>query len=627
MTETLSFDAEVDKIFRLMIHSIYENKDIFLRELISNASDACDKLRYKALTNQELLGNDTELNITISIDEKAKTLTICDNGIGMSKQEMIQNLGTIARSGTENFLDKLSGDKKKDAQLIGQFGVGFYSSFMVANKVEVTSLAAGKKKAHKWVSEGKKNFTIEALSGDHPRGTSVTLHLNDEAKEYLDTFRVEHIIKTYSNHVAFDIFFTKEEGKDPEKINDGKALWTRSKSDISDDEYNEFYQSVSQLGQDEPWMTLHNKAEGTIEYTNLLFIPSQKPFNLFHPDRDTQVKLFIKRVFIAEDGIDIIPPYLRFVRGVVDSEDLPLNISRETVQNSVTLQKIRKSITKRIFKELTKKAEKDPESYATFWENFGPVIKEGLCDGMEPRDDIIEACRFRTNQSNGELISLKTYLERMKDGQKSIYYLIADNRESALASPQLEGFVKTGHEVILLTDSVDDFWVSVLHEYQGIDFKSVTRASTDLDDSNADNNDEENDSKAANENTLSETIIAFFKATLGENVSDVRSTNRLTDSPVCLTAPDSGMDIRMERFLVENKQLAQVSAKILEVNPEHPIITQLETALLAKETEEKARDLVHLLFAQANIVEGEPVKDIGGFAKRMNHLLEKALAA
>jgi len=622
--ETHKFGAEVEKIFHLMIHSLYQNKDIFLRELISNASDACDKLRYKSLIKQDLIKEGADLRIIISSNTEKGTITITDNGIGMSRSELIKNLGTIARSGTQDFLSKLKGDNKKDSELIGQFGVGFYSSFLVADEVTVISRPAGGKTANIWQSKGDGQFTIEEYEGEHPRGTSITLHIKDEEKEYLDKFRIKHIVSTYSSHTAFKIVF-KEDDKE-EVINEGKALWLKNKSEISAEDYKEFYQSVSHLGMDDPWLILHNKAEGLIEYASLLFIPSVKPFDLFHPERKPQVKLYVKRVFIADEGIDIIPSYLRFLRGIIDSSDLPLNISRETVQKNAVIHRIRKAITNRILDELKKKAEKEPEEYEKFWNNFGAVLKEGLCDGMEPRDEIIESCRFQTTESGGRLTSLKEYKKRMKSGQDSIYYLVADNEKAAEASPQLEGFKKRGLEVLLLTDSVDQFWVNVLHEYQKTPLKSVTRASTDLDKTEEKTSKEEKDSKVK-EDKKTRDLIKFIKEVLGENVSDVRTTSRLTESPVCLTVPEGAMDLRMERFMVDNRQLSKSSAKILEINPEHPVIIKLAKDLKKEEMKEKTTDAVHLLFAQANIIEGEPVSDVKGFSRRLNSLLEKTLAA
>jgi len=625
--EVLKFGAEVEKIFHLVIHSIYENKEIFLRELISNASDACDKLRYKSMSKDGLLGNDKEFKITIDADKDKKTLTISDNGVGMSRAEMVKNLGTIARSGTQNFLEKLSGESQKDVQLIGKFGVGFYSSFMVADNVTVYSKAAGGKKTYKWESSGTGEFTIEESDKDFGRGTVIVLHLRDEEEEYLDEQRIRHIVKTYSNHVVVPVFLMGENDA-AVQINDGKALWLKNKSDITTEDYEEFYKGISNLGDDKPWLTVHNKVEGKIEYSNLLFIPSTKPFDLFHPDRMCRVKLYVKRVFIAEDEIDIIPAYLRFLRGVVDSEDLPLNISRETIQNSAIVQRMRTSITNRVLRDLKKKAEKEPEDYIKFWNLFGSVIKEGLCDGFSPRDDILEVCRFKTTKSDDKLISMKDYIANMKQDQKTIFFITGDN-DKIMDSPQLEGFVAKGIEVLLLTDSVDEFWVNVLHEYEDIPLKSVTRASAELDEKGkekADKSEGDNDD-SSNEKSEIKELLEFMKKTIGEEISDVRETSKLQDSAVCLAVPDKAMDIRMERFMFENKQLPQVSAKILEVNPNHPIIEKLAQDLAKNESDEKLTDTVHLLFAQANIIEGEPLSDVGSFRRRMNDVLEKALAA
>ncbi len=623
LTMKYNFDAQTDKIFKLMIHSLYENKEIFLRELISNASDACDKLRYKSITNPTLLENgDKDLKVTIFPNKDDNTLTITDNGIGMNSEDMQANLGTIAKSGTEEFAKSISEDKKGSesaADLIGQFGVGFYSAFMVADKVEVYSLKAGESQAYKWTSEeGQNNYTIEDAETDE-RGTTIVLHLNDDSKEYLDEWRIKHLVESYSNHVPFDIFLElkKEEGEgddkkefiDSEKINSGKAIWLKDKKDIDAEEYNKFYQSVGQMGADEPFMTLHNKVEGQIEYTNLLFVPSAKPFDLFQPDREHKVKLYIKRVFISEGNDNLIPPYLRFVRGVVDSEDLPLNISRETIQNSAVLAKIKSGISKRIFKELATKLKKDFDAYKGFWNNFGAVIKEGLCDGMEPRDDILNVCIFNS-ANNDEPITLAQYKENMKEGQDAIYYITSDDLAKAKASPQIERYKKDGVDVLLLTDSVDEFWASVLFEYQGTPLKSVTKA----DDAPTE------DVKTTEEDNK---LVAFFKDTLGEVVSDVKVSTKLTDSPVCLSASAGGMDIRMERFMMDNKQLGQASAKILEINPNHKIVQNIAADMKS----DKAADTVHLLFAQAAIIEGEPVNDVPSFTSRLNKLIEDSLAA
>ncbi len=629
---TFKFNAETDKIFNLMVHSLYENKDIFIRELISNASDACDKLRYEAVTRPELLTAD-ELKITVEIDKKNRLLKISDNGIGMDQQSLVENLGTIARSGTQRFMESLTGDSKKDSQLIGQFGVGFYSSFMVADNVNVVSTAAGDSETYLWNSTGNGEFTIEKMADTQPRGTSVTLHIKEGEDVYLDKFRVLNIIESYSSHVAFKIIFKDEDGAET-TVNEGKAIWLKDKKEITAEDYNEFYKSVAHLGDDKPWLTLHNKAEGTLEYTNLLFVPNRKPFDLYHPDRSTRVRLYIKRVLISEK-INIIPAYLRFLQGVVDSNDLPLNISRETVQNNAQISKIKNAITKRTLKELAKESEKDRENYLNFWNNFGPVLKEGLCDGMEPRDEILEACLLQIN-SDEKLYSLKEIKERMKEGQRSIYYITAEDRTNALASPQIEGFVARGYDVILLTDSVDDFWVNVVFEYQGVPFKSVTKAGADLDDGSerkAEGLEEKSEKQKTENGKRSEKLIDLIKETLGAKISDARVTQRLSESPVCITVPEHGMDIRLERFMVDNKQIAGATAKIFEINATHPIIKKLSGDIASDDFEnnevvkQKVKDTIHLLFDQANIVEGEPVADIKAFTQKLNKLIEASLAA
>lgn len=609
--ETLGFEAETGKILQLMIHSLYTNRDIFLRELISNASDACDKLRFQALTKPELLGEDKELKIQIAYDEKANTLTVTDNGIGMSRDELKKNLGTIARSGTQEFVKQLSGDKKKDAQLIGQFGVGFYASFMVADRVQVISRKAGAKAVNVWESTGDGKFTIESTKEDAPRGTSITLHLREDAKEYLDKHRLSHIVKSYSDHIGFPVELLDAEGT-PERLNSEGALWQRPKSEITDEQYTEFYHHVAHAG-DEPFLVLHNKVEGVMEYTNLLFIPSKQPFDLFHPDRKRRVKLYVKRVFITEENVEIIPQWLRFLQGVVDSEDLPLNISRETLQANPMVQKIRKSITNKVLSELKTKLRKDTEAYDTFWQDFGAAIKEGLCEPTESSEKILEICRFHHSADDG-FVSLDAYVEKMGDEQDTIYFLAADSLEAAKNNPQLEGFKKKGTDVILLSDHVDDFWTTVVHEYKGKKLQSITRAGVD-----AEEKDEE--SKNKKDEASVSLLVGYMKTVLGETVADVQSTSKLDSSPVCLASSEKGMDMRLERFLVEQNQLPGAQPKILEINPEHPIIQGLAEKVQAKNTGQAEEDLVHLLYDQAAIVEGMDVKDRAGFARRLNRFL------
>lgn len=612
MSESIPFSAEISKVLKLMIHSLYTNKDIFLRELISNASDACDKLRYRALQDEALYEGDSELKVVLSFDKKAKTLTIADNGIGMSREDLIAQLGTIAKSGTEEFVAAMSGDAKKDVSLIGQFGVGFYSAYMVAERVEVHTRKAGEAESWRWESAGDGEFMV-APGEDRPRGTAITLHLSkDAAKEYTDKFRLQHIAQSYSDHIAIPIELIDEEGQ-VERINEASALWTRPKSEITDEQYQAFYRHVAHTP-DEPFLTLHNKAEGVMEYTSLLFVPSMKPFDLFHPDRRRRVKLYVKRVFITDENVEIVPAWLRFLRGVVDSQDLPLNISRETLQDNPMLAKIRTSLTNKLLSELKKKAAKAPEEYARFWENFGSVLKEGLCESQAPKDKILEICRFQSTYGE-ELVSLEAYIERMKEGQEAIYVIHGDDAQGLRRSAQLEGFKKHGLEVLLLTDHVDDFWLNVNPEYQGKKFKSVTKAGEDLkafsgqseEQSSADKKDDEGDMSG---------LCARMQAALEGQVREVRTTAKLDESPVCLAVGEGDMDLRMERFLLENKQIKVGSPKILEINPDHPIIR----ALTPKD-DAALSEASHLLLDMAKIQEGEPVADPAGFARRIADLM------
>jgi molecular chaperone HtpG len=622
--EVRKFDAEVGKILQLMIHSLYTNKDIFLRELVSNSSDACDKLRYLAITQPELTKEDTELKITISADPATRRLTITDNGIGMNREDLIENLGTIARSGTEGFISQITGDAKKDIQLIGQFGVGFYSSFMVAENVSVTSRKAGEKQGYVWTSTGDGEFAIEEAEGETARGTSITLTLREDALDFLDRFRIRHIVSTYSDHIALPISFVDEEGK-AEVLNSASALWIRPKSEISAEQYQEFYHHVAH-SPDEPWMTLHNRNEGAIEYTNLLFIPSRKPFDLFHPDRKSRVKLYVKRVYITDEGIDLVPAYMRFMRGIIDSEDLPLNISRETLQHNHVIEKIRKSVVKRVLSELKKKAEKDAASYAEFWNNFGAVLKEGLCEGMESREPLLEVCRFYSVLQN-KFISLDEYIAAKKPGQENIFYLTGDDVEKLKHSPQLEGFITRGIDVLLLTDTVDDFWVNVVPSYKDVELKSVTRSGIELDKIAGEKKEEAKEEANKEPEKELENLIAFIKTTLEGQIADVRLSGKLTDSPVCLAVNEGAMDIRMERFLIDQKQLAGRSTKILEINPKHTIITSLAHDISSHGSTEGAQDVVRVLFDQACIIEGEPISDAGAFSRRLSSFIAKAIAA
>lgn len=615
--QAMEFSAEISKVLQLMIHSLYTNRDIFLRELVSNASDACDKLRFEALQNDGLYAGDKELKISLLVDKKAHTICIADNGIGMSCDELIANLGTIAKSGTQEFSRLISGDAQKDMSLIGQFGVGFYSAFMVADRVTVISRSAHEAIAHRWESDGLGGFTVEPLEGEHPRGTSITLHIKKEAKEYLDFFRLRHIVQTYSDHVSFPIFVSDGD-ENNEQVNQAGAIWMRAKSDISPEQYEEFYHHVSH-SPDKPFLTLHHKAEGTVEYTSLLYVPSMKPFDLFHPDRRARVKLYVKRVFITDEQVEIVPRYLRFLRGVVDSPDVPLNISRETLQANPAVRKIRDAVTKKLLSELIKSSEKDAQAYIKFWENFGAVLKEGLCESDAPKDRILEACRFYSTHGDA-LMSLKDYVARMKEGQEAIYVMAGDSLEQLRRSPQLEGFRKHGVEVLLLTDHVDDFWLGVNPKYADKPFRSVLKHGDDLKafsphkEKGADD-----ESAVVNETDAKQTeaLAEVMKSVLGDAVRQVRATGKLSESPVCLAIGEGDMDLRMERFLLEHKQLPKGMPKILEINPDHPIIR----ALAADPSGQVFEDKVWLLFEQANIQEGEPVKDPAAFAQRLGRLM------
>jgi len=617
-TDTKKFDAEVGKILHLMIHSLYANKEIFIRELISNASDACDKLRYLAQTNAELLGSDPELKIVVKVDKDNKTVIIRDTGIGMNKEDLIENLGTIARSGTQNFVQALSGDSKKDNMLIGQFGVGFYSGFMVASKITVTSRKSGEDKAYTWESNGEGEYTVADSDEEFARGTEIVLHIKPEEEDFLDHFRLKHVVKSYSDHIAIPIYFAGEDNNEI-KLNSSSALWTRSKSEITDEQYKELYKNISHAPGD-PWIIMHNKNEGAVEFTNLLYIPSEKTFDQFHPDRKRRVKLYIKRVFISDENIELIPQYLRFLRGIVDSEDLPLNISRETLQHNAMLGKINAAITKRVIGELKKKKDDARDEYITFWNNFGGVLKEGLCEATTDHENLLETCIFKSTLQD-KMISLDEYIANCAQTQKTIYYLSGDDAEKLKVSPQIEGFISKGIDVLLFTDTVDDFWVNVNSSYKDYDIKSVTRSDIDLGDEKPEDKEKSNDKEAADDKDLDK-IVDYFKQVLGAQVKDVKISKKLTSSPVCLAVDSGTMDIRMERFLIEQKQLQSSSAKILELNPKHKIIEKIINDLKAGSGSASNEQLVKILFDQACIIEGEPVADAVGFASRLNNILE-----
>jgi molecular chaperone HtpG len=619
--ERLSFQAEVSRLLDIVAHSLYSEKEVFLRELISNASDACDRLRYAALTQPELSAEDPDLKIRLTTDAEAKTLTVADNGIGMNREDLIENLGTIARSGTAAFMNKLTGDAKKDVGLIGQFGVGFYSAFMVSDKVVVLTRKAGESQGWRWESDGRGDFTVSEAT-DVPRGTRVVMHLKADEGEFLEESRLRRIVQKYSDHIALPILYG--EGEEAQSLNKASALWTRSRNEITPEQYKEFYHHVGHAF-DEPWLTMHWRAEGKIEYTSLLFVPATKPFDLFNPDRRHRVKLYVRRVFITDEAEGLVPPYLRFLRGVVDSEDLPLNVSREMLQHNPMLAKIRSGIVRRVLGDLVKKADdtEQAEAYATFWENFGAVLKEGLYEDYEHREQITKLLRFRTTGAEG-LVSLDDYVGRMKEGQDTIFYITGDDIDTLRRSPQIEGFKARGVEVLLLTDPVDEFWIPSVAEYKDKKFKSVTRGGADLSRIKAADEPEKPAEDKPAENDLG-SLVAALKLTLADAVKDVRISERLTDSPVCLVADEGDMDMHLERLLKQHRQLDTSAQRILEVNPTHPLIRRL-TDLAAKDgVSDGLEDVAWLLLDQARIVEGEQIPDPAAFSRRLAVMLEKGL--
>ncbi|MBI1206145.1 MAG: molecular chaperone HtpG [Azospirillum sp.] len=618
--ERLSFQAEVSRLLDIVAHSLYSEKEVFLRELISNASDACDRLRYAALTQPELSADDPNLAITLIADAEAKTLTVADNGIGMGRQNLIDDLGTIARSGTAAFVNQLSGDARKDVSLIGQFGVGFYSAFMVATKVEVLTRRAGETQGWRWLSDGQGEFTVSEAE-DVARGTRVVIHLREGDGEYLEEHRLRAIVTKYSDHIALPIRLGS--GEDAKVLNRASALWTRPKSEITAEQYKEFYHHVGH-GFDDPWLTVHWRAEGKLEYTSLLFVPSMKPFDLFDPKRVHRVKLYVRRVFITEEAEGLLPPYLRFLRGVVDSEDLPLNVSREMLQNNPVVSRIKTGLVRRVLGDLAKKSD-DAEAaaeYATFWENFGAVMKEGLYEDFENRDTLLKLARFQSTHGDG-LVSLEDYVGRMKEGQDAIFLITGDDREVLLKSPQLEGFKARGVEVLLLTDPVDEFWVAAVSSFKDKSFKSVTKGGADLAKIKPSEPQPEPEKPAEGDVA---TLVALFKTTLGDAVKDVRVSERLTDSAVCLVADDGDMDMHLERLLRQHKQLgAGMAKRVLEINPAHGLIKRLVALAKAPGAASSLADVAWLLLDQARIVEGEQLPDPTGFSRRLAAFLERGV--
>ena len=611
--ETFSFQTEVGQLLEIVASSLYSNREVFLRELVSNSSDACDKLRYAALTDASLAPAG-DLAITLEINTKAKTLSISDNGIGMNHADLLETLGTIAKSGTGAFLEALKSEKKDAPGLIGQFGVGFYSAFMVASQVDVLTRKAGEAEAWHWSSDGKGSFTIEPAQRE-TSGTTVTLHLKKDAKEFAEDARIRHIIKTYSEHISFPIKLGEE------TLNAAEALWTRPAKDITEEQYTEFYRHSSHAF-DTPWHVMHNKVEGTLNHTSLLFVPTVQPFDLFDAERKSHVKLYVNRVFISETTKDLVPAYLRFLRGIVDSQDLSLNVSREMLQTDPKLAKIKTQVTKKVLSELKKKATKAPEDYANFWANFGAVLKEGLVEDPNLRDRILEVCRFASTGADA-LTSLSDYVSRMKEGQEAIFYITGEDAAKLAQSPHLEGFKAKGVEVLLLSDHVDEFWLQHITEFDGKPFKSITRGAADLDQIKTDEDKAEEDKS---EDADLAALIAAIKLELGETVKDVRPSKRLTDSPVCLIADEGDMDVNLERLLKRHGQLEHGMPRVLELNPTHIIITTLAERAKAENAGDDGllKDAAHLLLDQARIVEGESPTDPSDFARRLGTIMSRA---
>ena len=637
------FSAEVGRVLDIVINSLYTHREVFLRELISNASDACDKLRYESLSRPELLGDHPDLEIRIVADPEKGTLTVADDGIGMDREEMAENLGTVARSGTARFAETLAEQKGTDkggaSDLIGRFGVGFYASFMVADEVAVFSRKAGADTTWVWRSDGRSGFTLEETDATLARGTAVVLKLKEDAKEYLEDHRLKHLVRTYSDHVAFPIRLGQP-GATPgahdgeaEQINEASALWRRPKSEITDEQYTEFYRHTAHAF-DAPFTRIHFSVEGVLAYTGLLFIPSMAPFDLYDPQRRHGVKLYVKRVFITDQLDELVPRYLRFVTGVIDSEDLQLNVSRETLQKDIVVTKMRQAVTRRVLDELERIAAKrhaegeteDAPDYDQFWSQFGSVLKEGLYEDQENRERLLQLARFRSTKSEG-WVSLADYVARMKEGQEAILTISGDNLASLKSSPQLEQARAKDVEVLLLTDAIDDFWLPMAGTFEDKPFKSLTRDAVDLSKIGAADTAE---AEQAEDDPALDRLVAHMKVTLGDAVKDVRRSNRLTDSAVCLVADEGGFDLHLERFLKQHKQIEGLGARVLEVNPKHPLVRAMANALDGEKTGEgetpaEVDELVRLLLDQARVVEGEPLPDPGAFSRRMSKLLQANL--
>lgn len=616
--ENMEFQAEVNQMLHLMIHSLYSNKEIFLRELISNASDACDKLRFDAIKNDALYEDDSNLRIEIECDEEANTVTIRDNGIGMTRDEVIANIGTIANSGTKKYLESLTGDQAKDSQMIGQFGVGFYSAFIVADKVTLTTRKAGTEQAVQWESTGEAGFSLADVD-KATRGTEIVLHLKEDEKEFATDFRLKNIVKTYSDHISIPVMMHKQddEGKPTdewEAVNQANALWTLAKSEISDDEYKEFYKHISHDWQD-PLKWMHNRVEGNLEYTSLLYIPSKAPFDLWEPEQKHGIKLYVQRIFIMDDSDKLMPRYLRFVRGLIDSNDLPLNVSREILQSNKVIDTIRKASTKKVLSELAKMAKNDEETYQAFWNEFGRVIKEGPGEDFANKDQIAKLLRFTTTHSDSEdqTVSLEDYVSRMKEGQDKIYYITADNYVAAKNSPHLEIFKKKGIEVILLHDRVDEWLVNSLTEFDEKKLQSVAKGDLDL--GELDTKEDKKEQKKTEKKAKS--VIKHIKEVLGDKVEDVRVSHRLTNSASCIVLSEHDMALYMQQLMKQAGQEMPSSKPIFEINPTHPMLVKME----AETDDDRFAEWTSILFDQAILAEGGQLEDPAGFVSRLNKLM------
>jgi molecular chaperone HtpG len=628
--ETLGFQTEVKQLLHLMIHSLYSNKEIFLRELISNASDAEDKLRFAALKDDSLYESDPELKIRLDFDEEANTVTLTDNGIGMTRDDVIQNLGTIARSGTAEFLKQLSGDEKKDSKLIGQFGVGFYSSFIVADKVEVFTRRAGApaEEGVHWESRGDGEFSIEQVNLE-TRGTRIVLHLKSDAKEFANGWKLRSLVKKYSDHISFPVVMKaepdesdkedekdeKNENKDEyETVNDATALWTLPRTEIKDDEYKEFYKHIAHDFED-PLTWSHNKVEGKLDYTSLLYIPARAPFDLYNREAPRGLKLYVQRVFIMDDAEQFLPLYLRFTKGVIDSSDLSLNVSREILQNDSTVESIRTALTKRVLDMLSKLAKKDPGQYQKFWGEFGTVLKEGPAEDFSNREKIAGLLRFASTHTgeSAQNVSLDDYISRMKEGQNKLYYITADNFTAAKSSPHLEVFRKKGIEVLILTDRIDEWMMGYLNEYDGKQFQDVARGDLDLGEVETEE-DKKHKEEAAEEH---KDLLDRIKNALGDRVQEVRVTNRLTDSPACLVVGDFDMGAQMKKIMEAAGQKVPDSKPIFEINVDHPLVQRLEN----EKGDERFNELSAVILDQATLASGEQLPDPGAYVTRLNRLL------